>query len=126
MSVSRRQVLLGRLFGRAPEPQSVVEQVKVNDLLARARRPAPWEKPTPADPSTIAPGHKARIMVFDCLAHQSSPCTTCRERCPEAGAIVLDAQQRPTVDVARCTGCGDCAAACPAPRTAIAIGPEAS
>lgn len=122
MSISRRQVLLGRLFGRAPEPEAVIEQV--NDVLARARRAAPWERPSTS--RAAAPGHKARILVFDCLAHQGSPCSTCHERCPESGAIALDAQQRPTVDLTRCTGCGDCAAACPAPRPAIAIGPEAS
>lgn len=123
MSMSRRQLLLGRLFGAAPAAEEVVEQVQLDDLLARARRRAPWERP--AAPRPVAEGHKARILVFDCLAHFGSPCSSCVEHCPEPGAIALDARQRPWVDASACTGCGECVAACPAPRPAIAIGPEA-
>ena len=126
MSLSRRQLLFGRIFGEAPDPSEVMEQrtADANDVLARARRRAPWD-PVEA-PESVAAGQKARIMVFDCLAYMGSTCSSCSEHCPEEGAIVLDAQQRPTVDVSRCTGCGECAVSCPAPRPAIAIGPEAS
>lgn len=123
MSLSRRQLLFGRLFGAEPSVEAQAPQIQLDDLLARARRRAPWEQPSSTRPPVA--GHKARILVFDCLAHQGSPCSSCAEHCPEPDAIVLDARQRPSVNLGACTGCGRCAEACPAPRTAIAIGPEA-
>lgn len=127
MSVSRRELLFGRLFGgeKEPEPQKAFyPQAEVNDLLSKARRRAPWERSEAPEPSTT--GHKARILVFECLSWFGSSCMSCHERCPVPGAITLDDQLRPTVQVNACTGCGDCVSSCPAPGMAIVIGPEAS
>lgn len=64
----------------------------------------------------------ARIEVNDCLAHQGTTCTTCVERCPSPGALVIESG-RPQVIADRCTGCGVCQHVCPAPHNAIALMP---
>ncbi|MCK6489788.1 MAG: 4Fe-4S binding protein [Planctomycetes bacterium] len=64
----------------------------------------------------------ARIQPLDCLAHQNSTCSSCAERCPVPGAIVLD-QGRPRVVADLCTGCGICHHVCPAPRNAVIMLP---
>jgi Na+-translocating ferredoxin:NAD+ oxidoreductase RNF subunit RnfB len=126
VSVSRRELLFGRLFGEPEEPapkDAFYPTAEVNDLLARARRRAPWEQ---SSVSPASEGHKARILVFECLAWRGSSCMSCHERCPVPGALTLDDQMRPTVQVDACTGCGDCVASCPSPSLAIAVGPEAT
>ncbi len=63
----------------------------------------------------------AIILESNCLAHQKSFCSVCVERCPEQGAVVVTLG-KPRIDPARCTGCGLCADACPAPQGgAIAV-----
>jgi ferredoxin-type protein NapG len=51
-------------------------------------------------------------------------CTVCVERCPEPGAIAIEAG-RVRVDAERCTGCGVCVYACPAPSRALVVLPLA-
>lgn len=53
-----------------------------------------------------------------CLAYQRSFCTTCSERCPEDGAIVVE-MGVPRIVADKCTGCGVCNEVCPAPRNAV-------
>ena len=66
----------------------------------------------------------AIILEAHCLAWQGTTCSVCREHCAVAGAITID-RGRPTIDPARCTGCGDCVAVCPAPNGgAIAALPQ--
>lgn len=65
----------------------------------------------------------ARIDPTTCLAHQNSFCSTCAERCPVPGAIVVEFG-RPRVDASACVGCGVCQYHCPAPENAIAILPN--
>ena len=55
-----------------------------------------------------------------CLAYQRSFCTTCSERCPEEGAIVVE-KGIPRVVGDLCTGCGICHDVCPAPKNAILV-----
>lgn len=64
------------------------------------------------------PGRRVEVVRSLCLAWQGSSCWTCSERCPVAGAIVLDAG-RPTVDPVVCDGCARCVEACPAPQMAL-------
>lgn len=64
----------------------------------------------------------ARLLDYNCLAHQGTFCTVCHEQCPTPDAITLD-QGRPTLHLDQCTGCGVCHYACPAPTNAIAIMP---
>lgn len=62
----------------------------------------------------IPEGGKVRIRAHTCLALTGSFCSTCSERCPVPGAIVVEAG-RPRVDEQACTGCGLCVGLCPAP-----------
>lgn len=83
------------------------------------RVPAPWERATTKPlPSGLVP----RVRTTTCLAFRST-CTVCSERCPEEGAIRTSAG-RPMVMAERCTGCGACVAACPAPISGFEIVPR--
>lgn len=64
-----------------------------------------------------------RVRAYACLAHQGTACSVCSERCPEDGAITVTAG-RPTVVAERCTGCGACVGACPAPVNGFDIVPR--
>jgi ferredoxin-type protein NapF len=70
----------------------------------------------------LGPIATARLLDYNCLAHQGSFCTVCSEQCPAPDAITLD-QGKPTIHLDTCTGCGVCHYACPAPTNAIAIMP---
>lgn len=72
--------------------------------------------------TALGPIATARLLDYNCLAHQGSFCTVCHEQCPETDAITLD-RGMPTIHLNRCTGCGICHFACPAPTNAIAIMP---
>ena len=64
----------------------------------------------------------AAIDTQTCLAHQKGVCSTCVERCPVEGAILVESG-RPTVDQERCSGCGVCQYVCPAPENAVLLMP---
>lgn len=64
----------------------------------------------------------AQVTAHLCLAHHGTTCTVCSERCPVAGAIVVD-DGKPTVEEDVCTGCGVCRFVCPAPENAILLMP---
>ena len=67
----------------------------------------------------------ARILDYNCLngsGRAAEQCSVCMEQCPELGAIVLD-KGMPSVVSDKCTGCGICHYACPAPTNAIAMMP---
>ena len=81
--------------------------------------PAEVTAAPPADPTPIPPGLAPEVLPHRCLA-TTSFCSVCVERCPVAGAIVVELG-RPRVDVAHCDGCGHCVAACPAPILAFAL-----
>lgn len=81
--------------------------------------PAVLRRPTEAFPVMGS----ARVSTFDCLAHQGTSCSSCRERCPIPGAITID-RGRPTIANDHCVGCGVCQSVCPAPRNAIMILPR--
>ena len=66
----------------------------------------------------------AWIQTMACLAHTGSFCTVCSERCPVPGAIEV-AMGKPRILENECTGCGVCAAVCPAPVNAIVVMPLA-
>ncbi len=65
----------------------------------------------------------ATVQTFSCLNRGADFCATCVERCPTPGAIRVDGR-RVVIDPVRCTGCGDCALACPAPGGAILLVPR--
>lgn len=64
----------------------------------------------------------ARVTEHLCLAHHSTTCTVCSERCPVDDAIRV-ADGKPTVNEDACTGCGVCRYVCPAPENAILLMP---
>lgn len=67
-------------------------------------------------------GATVRVRTPFCLAWQGSFCTTCVERCPVEGAILVEAG-RPRVVAERCDGCGTCVRVCPAPINAFELRP---
>lgn len=80
---------------------TVLAQPRRRDLLIGR-----WRPPTPPLAATDAA----------CLARQGIVCRTCGDLCP-TGAIRFRPQPGgvavPLVDAAACTGCGECAPACP-------------
>ena len=85
--------------------------------------PSRWaQRPTPAAPvletNDPATPTVAVIAGRHCLAYQGSFCSTCRERCPVDGAIVIE-RGLPRVNPALCNGCRICHELCPAPINAI-------
>ncbi len=94
--LSRRDLLFGR-------------------LRAGVSRAAP---PVSSAPLSDDAPKVAVIQGRHCLAYRELMCSTCFERCPEQGAIVIE-RGIPQVVSDRCTGCGDCHGVCPAPTNAI-------
>jgi ferredoxin-type protein NapG len=64
----------------------------------------------------------AKVTEHLCLAHHSTTCTVCSERCPVQGAISV-CDGKPTINETVCTGCGVCRYVCPAPENAILLMP---
>jgi MinD superfamily P-loop ATPase len=75
--------------------------------------------PRNATPPT-AQSQVAVIAGRHCLAYQGSFCSTCRERCPIEGAIVVE-RGLPRVNATLCNGCRICHELCPAPVNAIRL-----
>ena len=76
--------------------------------------------------SPVAAGDYAHIAVIAgryCLAYQGTYCTSCHDRCPVPGAIVIE-NGLPRVEPAVCTGCRICHVVCPAPENAVRIVPR--
>ena len=95
--------------------------------LQAAATPAITASAQPAStlPAAAPPG-SARVAVIagrHCLAYQNSFCTTCSERCPVPGAIVIE-QGLPRVVAESCTGCEICHQVCPSPERAILMVPK--
>ena len=97
---------------------------------AAAAAPTPMTPAQPAQRPAAAPppppgaySHIAVIAGRECLAYQGTTCTTCVDRCPVPGALVL-VQGLPRVEPSICTGCRLCHEVCPAPGLAIRIMPR--
>jgi Pyruvate/2-oxoacid:ferredoxin oxidoreductase delta subunit len=75
-------------------------------------------------PAPAADGPTLAVIAGrHCLAYQGSFCSVCRERCPVAGAIVIE-RGLPRVDASLCNGCRICHDVCPAPTNAIRLVPN--
>lgn len=96
-------------------PQEGVSRIGVEPASA-----TPAGVSVPAQGRSAAPvaGMTVRVRPQLCLAWQGSFCSTCSERCPIEGAIVVESGH-PCVVEARCNGCGLCVQACPAPLNAF-------
>ena len=108
-SMSRREMLT-RLFRPV--------RAGVEAALAPGRAAAPGRPLDAGDGSMLAV-----VAGRDCLAYQGTPCRVCVDRCPVAGALVLE-QGLPWVVPDCCTGCRVCHEVCPAPVNAIRIVPR--
>lgn len=86
----------------------------MRDAVRTTRRELLSFRKTPARAPIPLRSLPARILEHHCLAYTGSFCSVCKERCPEPGAVVVS-QGKPTIVGERCTGCGLCADACPAP-----------
>ena len=83
-------------------------------------------KPVPSPAPALAAPPPATFAVIagrHCLAYQHSFCSVCRERCPVAGAVVIE-RGIPRIDAALCNGCRICHDVCPAPINAIRLIPR--
>lgn len=88
-------------------------------LRVRLVRPLVAAQPLAAEPVDMpAPSSRAQVLLANCLSQAYQTCSICVERCGARKAIALRSGL-PVVDAARCTGCGECAHACPSPRPAI-------
>ncbi len=65
----------------------------------------------------------AEISTVNCIAWNWGGCTKCYQVCP-VQAVRLDSSERPAIDTARCTGCGQCEYECPS--STLRSGIEAS
>lgn len=99
--LSRRE-LFSWLIGRGPQRTETADLPKMKS------------------PVSTTESRVAVIQGRRCLAYQKSFCSTCVERCPVPGAIVMN-QGFPQVNPNLCNGCGICHDLCPAPSNAILL-----
>lgn len=88
------------------------------ELAAPTAPPPPWAT-RPTRSQRLAAHLVPLVRKDTCLAYRSV-CSVCVERCPEEGAITL-LDGRPLVVPERCTGCGACVGACPAPINGFSV-----
>ena len=65
----------------------------------------------------------AEIVETNCLAWNSSSCMTCYDACPLKRNALKIRMNRPVVEPAACTGCGQCEYACPVEEKGIVVKP---
>ncbi|WP_425398686.1 hypothetical protein [Aeoliella sp.] len=83
---------------------------------------SPSKAPATYGASPDSASQVAVIQGRHCLAYRSLFCSTCVDRCAVEGAIEVN-EGIPQVAASVCTGCGDCAAVCPAPQNAVLMIP---
>ncbi len=97
----------------------MIHELSRRELFSRClqsvKRTVEAAKPNPRSIPRVA-----IIQGRYCLAYRNLPCSVCRERCPEAEAIVIE-RGIPRVNADACTGCTVCRDVCPAPQNAVLL-----
>lgn len=73
-------------------------------------------------------GPPIAVIGQSCFAFRGVACMSCRDACPSSAVrfeLALGGA-RPRIDTEGCTGCGECAAACPADAISMSTVQEAS
>jgi ferredoxin-type protein NapF len=80
----------------------------------------------PASPPSRAPAGVAAAITAGCLAARGIACMSCRDACPHGAIrfVLALGGARPRIEAETCTGCAECARACPADAIAIAAPPR--
>lgn len=73
----------------------------------------------------VDPIGKASLNLDTCLTGQGILCDTCAQVCPSTIEAIRMRNNRPELDVERCTGCGMCAYYCESDPVSITMQPEA-
>jgi len=76
-------------------------------------------------PPPATDGPRIAVIGGSCMAFKDVVCRSCGDACGEAAIRFsprLNGAALPVVLAERCTGCGDCVAACPAGAVTLAAG----
>lgn len=104
--------------------KSISRRDLFSGFIRRAKNIAHPPEPEIPETKSVEP-RVAIVQGRFCLAYQKSFCSTCIERCPIEGAIILR-DNLPMVNANLCDGCGICHQLCPASRNAILMMPKKS
>ena len=113
---AERDAAIPRFDVRVPEAMPATTDVGVTRSPLPSWRMHREQRERPA----AKLGGPVYVVRSACLSWQGTPCWKCSEVCPIEETITLDAG-RPVIDAARCDGCGECVAVCPAPHNALKL-----
>lgn len=105
-NAARRQEIAGFLGVEAKEKVRIIAQLHCNGGKFRAKDKFQYTGVRDCVAANLLSGGQ-KACVYGCLG-----LGTCSRACP-FGAITMNEEDLPVVNVEKCTGCGKCVAACP-------------